>query len=369
MLSDSAAVVNGSGIIYAMSTAELTFVPRERHLLARFGGGDELRLKRHLLMLAAFLEGLNPNTKKAYRVAIQQFFTLFDWVCPEQVTVAHAVAFKRWLVERGVSDATAYARISALSSFFDFLRKPTGANEQPLVANNPFDVVPRNDIKPTPYGRAKPMEWSVFSQIVNALPSTPIGLRDLAILTFFAQTGRRRAEVASLRLRDLNLKSSPRTYTCKVKGGQLKTFELPNVCYDMIRAYWIASGRLDRMTGDSGVFTASATCPMHKYLDLEQPLSTRQMNFLLASAAKRAGVDPATIRLHGIRHMTARDLDRAGLRLQEIQAFLGHASPNTTAIYLHKLGGAVPSYEDKLAQIRRAATALVTENEEREIVR
>lgn len=363
-LSDTRDQVNSAMISFMHpASEELVFVPRERHLLAKFGKNDDTRLKRHLLMLAAFLEGRNPHTKRSYRVALKQFFDRFDWVCPEDVTVAHAVAFKKWLLERGVSDATAYQRLSALSSYFDFLRKPSGATEQPLVSSNPFDIVPRSDIKPTPYGRSTPMEWSTFERLINAIPSDPLGLRDLAILTFFAYTGRRRAEVASLRVRDLNLKSSPRSYTCKVKGGAIKSFELPEICYDAIRAYWIAAGRLDSIGPDSGVFTASRTCPLTKDLDPEKPLSTRSMNHLLTSAAKRAGVSLDEVKLHGIRHMAARDLDRAGVRLQEIQAFLGHANPNTTAIYLQRLAGPAPSHVDKLMKIRQAGAALVTKRD------
>jgi integrase len=336
------------------ASAELTFVPRDRHLLARFGGGDERKLKAHLLMLAAFLEGKPENTKRTYRTAIRQFFQLFDWICPEDVTLAHAVAFKKHLLEH-VGDATAYYRLSAMSSYFDFLRKPAGAVADPLLKYNPFDSVPRSDIKPTPYGRAVPMEWKTFKTILDSLPTDPAGIRDRAILLFFAFTGRRRSEVASLLMKDLDLKSDPKTYRCRVKGGALKHFELPAICYDALKAYWIASGRLATLHPAAGVFTSLRDHSLTEGCDPDRPLSTRMMNKLLVRAAKRANVDLSSVRLHGLRHMAAKDLDRAGARLQDIQEFLGHMTPNTTAIYLQKISGPTKTHEDKLMKVREAA--------------
>jgi integrase len=339
------------------AAAELTFVPRERHLLARFGKGDDRKLKSHLVMLAAFLEGKPENTKRSYRTAIKQFFGLFDWICPEDVTVAHAVAFKKHL--RGkVGDSTVYYRISALSSYFDFLRKPVGASDEPLLKNNPFDAVPRSDIKPTPYGRAIPMEWQTLKHIMDSLPTDPSGMRDRAILLFFAFTGRRRTEVASLRLRDLDLKGEPKTYRCRVKGGKMKHFELPAICYDALKAYWIASGRLASLHAEAGVFTSMLDCSLTKGCDPDKPLSPRMMNQILTRAARRAGVDLATVKLHGLRHMAAKDLDRAGARLQDIQEFLGHANPNTTAVYLQKISGPAKAHEDMFMKVREAASEM-----------
>lgn len=333
---------------------ELTFVPRDSHLLSRFGGGDDRKLKAHLLMLAAFLEGKPENTKRAYRAAIRQFFTLFNWICPEDVTVAHAVAFKRHLMTK-VSDATAYYRISAMSSYFDFLRRPSGANDEPLIKNNPFNAVPRSDIKPTPYGRAIPMEWKTLKVIMDKLPTDASGIRDRAILLFFAFTGRRRTEVSSLLMKDLDLKGEPKTYRCRVKGGAVKHFELPVICYDALKAYWIASGRLATLHANAGVFASMRDCALTEKCDPDKPLSSRMMNQVLRRAAERAEVDLATVRLHGLRHMAARDLDRAGARLQDIQEFLSHANPNTTAVYLQKLSGPAKAYEDVFMKVREAA--------------
>jgi len=161
--------------------------------------------------------------------------------------------------------------------------------------------------------------------------------------------------VASLRMKDLDLKGEPRTYRCRVKGGAVKHFELPVICYDALKAYWIAANRLNTLHADSGVFASLRDCAVTQQLDPDKPISPRMMNKVLRRAAMRADVDLTTIRLHGLRHMAAKDLDRAGARLQDIQEFLGHANPNTTAVYLQKLGGAVKAHEGMFMKVREAA--------------
>lgn len=341
-------------------SSDLTFLPRGPLALAKFGKGDDRKLRSHLLMLAAFLEGKPENTKRSYKASIKQFFTMFDWLCPEDVTIAHAVAYKKRLMARKLSDATVYQRLSAMSSYFDFLRLPQGATEDqpPLIKYNPFSAVPRSDIKPTPYGHAVPMEWVVLKSIIDALPTDASGLRDRAILIFFAFTGRRRAEVASLRMKDLDLKARPRSYSCKVKGGAFKHFEMPDTVYDALRAYWIAADRLSGLNEQSGVFTSLRDCTVTADCDPDKPLSLRMMNKVLRRSAKRAGADLSKVKLHGLRHMAARDLDKAGMRLQDIQEFLGHANPNTTAVYLQKLAGPAKSHEGDLLRVRAAAEAI-----------
>ena len=339
-------------------------VPQNDLAIARFGKGDREKLRSYLVMLAAFLEGKPHNTKRTYKASIKQFFELFEWICPEDVTPAHAAAFKKYLLTRKqVSESTTYTRMSAMSSFFDYLCMPPRPNAEPLLKSNPFKLVPRNDIQPTPYGRARAMDWETFKTILDHVPSNAMGMRDKAILLFIAFTGRRRAEVARLQIRDLDLKSRPRTYTSRVKGGKVKTFELPEICYEAIKAYWIIADRLDDLSPRAGVFTAVRETPLNRHLDRDKPLDVRTINKMLRRCVVRAGLDPddESIGIHAMRHMTAQDLDKAGVRLQDIQAFLGHASPLTTQIYLGQLAGPAGAHTDALMKVRRQAEDLARE--------
>jgi len=82
----------------------------------------------------------------------------------------------------------------------------------------------------------------------------------------------------------------------------------------------------------------------------EQPLSAYGLDEILDGARSRAGLQRATC--HQLRHTCLTRLREAGMALEAIQAQAGHASIESTRIYLH-LG------DDWLAaQYRRAAEAV-----------
>jgi site-specific recombinase XerD len=319
-----------------------------RLLIERLGKGDEARAKQWMLAIASFLAAQSKHTARAYAMGIKGFFDLFEWVSPEDVTIAHGVAYKRLLISDGLANATVQLRIAACSSLFDYFCRPQDTRGEPLCKSNPFRYVPRRDIVVSPYARAKAVPWDTFLQIYRAIPDDVQGLRDRAILLFYAFTGRRRSEVARLRIQDLDLQADPKRYSVVVKGGRVQQYELPNIVYQALKAYWISSGRIANMAGNDGVFVADGST---------EPLTHDSIACVLHSCAERAGLNwrRDKIRLHGLRHMSARQLDAAGVTLREIQAFLGHMNPNTTALYLEALSGTLPAHETTLANIRKAA--------------
>lgn len=332
-------------------------VPRTPAEIERFGAGDSGKAKTYLLALYGFLAGKPETTKRAYQFAIRQFFELWQWISPENVTVAEAAYYKKWLQHDKKSDATICLRLSACQSYFDFLMQPTGASGKALVSNNPFRLVSRSDCTPTPYGRSSPTEWLAFEKLMKAIPDDVGGKRDKAVLMFFAATGRRRAEVARLKVKDLNLSADPKTYTVKTKGNKLGTWVLPAAVHAAILDYWIAANRLKTLTPESSVFGPLAVRGgSYSGLDPHRCLSVDQLAKILKHNAARAGLDPKKFKLHGLRHMFAQDLDKADVRLQDIQAQLGHEGPGTTSIYIGKLKGPPKSVEKQLEEIRAKAS-------------
>ena len=80
------------------------------------------------------------------------------------------------------------------------------------------------------------------------------------------------------------------------------------------------------------------------------PLSAEGLDEILAGARRRAGLGHATC--HELRHTCLTRLREAGMALEAVQAQAGHASIESTRIYLHLA-------DDWLAgQYRRAAEAI-----------
>jgi integrase/recombinase XerD len=134
------------------------------------------------------------------------------------------------------------------------------------------------------------------------------------------------------------------------------------------RRVFIAEGKAghQRLIPVSGRFFASVA----SYLDIErptdadtdrlfvvlkgtrrgQPLTPAGLDQILESARERAGLAQATG--HQLRHTCLTRLREAGMALEAVQAQAGHASIESTRIYLHLA-------DDWLAsQYRRAAEAI-----------
>lgn len=328
--------------------------PQDGVALARFGGGSQEGQRRYLRALYAFLAEKGPNTRRSYSTAIRQFFDAYDWPCPADVDAAMVADYKAQLLASGRSDATVYQRLSALSAFFEFLRRPQSAQVGGLVLHNPVRSISRADVMP--HGIVDAMRWETFETILRAIPGDPMGLRDRAILLFFAFTGRRRAEVCNLRVRDLETKHKPYTYRCRVKGNRWMQWELPEAVWLSISEYWVASDRLGSLRGDHAVFAASEygqARGLRRDCDPHEPLKPKEMARILKRAAARVGLehDPR-VHVHALRHMAAHTLEEAGVDVRGIQEFLGHSSLATTERYLNQLTGIRRSFESKITEVR-----------------
>ena len=64
-----------------------------------------------------------------------------------------------------------------------------------------------------------------------------------------------------------------------------------------------------------------------------QPLSAKGVEVVLSAARRRAGLDHATC--HELRHTCLTRLREAGMALEAVQAQAGHASIESTRVYLH----------------------------------
>jgi integrase len=256
----------------------------------------------------------------------------------------------------GKSDATVQARLAALTSYYNFLMLPHGATTEPLVRANPALAITRDDVRVTPFGRSHVMEWDKFKRILDGLTGEDVKtMRDRAVLIFFAYTGRRRSEVANLRIKDLHMDGKERWYTAMVKGHKEQKFDLPDVVYEALVAYWKAAGRWGKLRPEHGVFSEIKPNIKRRMLGIgkHDVLNDETLRRIFIDAAKRAGIEnDQQVHPHAIRHMVARDMLRANVPLQDIQDAMGHASPATTQVYTKQIGSQRSAHEDALRKVR-----------------
>jgi len=110
------------------------------------------------------------------------------------------------------------------------------------------------------------------------------------------------------------------------KGGKDRYVPLPEAALNMLRRYWRTHG--NRIWMFPSVHTVQS--PDHA----SQPMDVAGVQKAFRAAVRESGVNKDAS-VHTLRHSYATHLLEAGVSLRVIQGYLGHASPETTAIYTH----------------------------------
>ena len=295
-----------------------------------------------------------PNTVRATAFDLQIFFSVVAKPV-EAVRAADVFAFIR--SQRGVSGKvvalrdgdglsarTVQRRLSSVSGLYAFLV----ATEEPGVRSNP---VPRGlstrrelargrrgvPLLRTP--RTLPRVLSVDE--VTRLRAVLRTDRDRAMVEAMVLGGLRRCEVLGLRLADLRI-GDRQVFIGDGKGGHQRLIPMSAQFFTTVARY------LDRERPVEA--TTDRVFVVLKGPHRGGPLSVDGLDQIMQGARGRAGLTHASC--HELRHTCFTRLREAGMSLEAIQAQAGHASIETTRIYLHLA-------DDWLAsEYRRASEAI-----------
>ena len=149
--------------------------------------------------------------------------------------------------------------------------------------------------------------------------STPIGVRDRAVLLLLSRLGFRSGDVANLKLSDINWDEA----TVEVAGKSRRSHRLPlpQDVGDAILSYLEQRPRV--------------ACPQVFITTLAplKALAAPSIGAVAARAIERAGVKAPSHGSHILRHSAATEMLRQGLSLSAIGTVLRHTSIETTAGY------------------------------------
>lgn len=220
-----------------------------------------------------------------------------------------------WLIEVGYVKPSVTRKLTALRSFFRFLR------EGGVITREQTDLVgaPKTEKRLPVVASAEGI--AAFLDAPDA--TTEVGKRDRATLELIYSAGLRVSEAASLDLGNVDLAS--RQVRVLGKGSKQR------ICLLGIPAATAIDTYIRDVRGKWAARRTGSALLLNRY---GGRLSVRYIQQMVKDYAARAGLDPA-FHAHVLRHSFATHMLDGGADLRVVQELLGHASPTTTQIYTH----------------------------------
>jgi len=272
----------------------------------------------------------SPNTVAAYRDTFRLLFLFLHettGTTPAKLDFADLDAttvggFLHHLeVGRGNSVRTRNARLSAIHSFFEFaaLHHPEHAG----LIRRVLAIPEKRFHSATIAYLTRP---EVDALLASPDRATWTGQRDHALLLLAVQTGLRVSELASLRCQDVMLGSGAHVY-CNGKGRKERCTPLTKETSAVLRV-WL---RMRRGQPTDPLFPSRGS---NRHLT-RGAIWRLLVKYAAAAAERCPSLAGKNLTPHVLRHTAAMNLLEAGVDLTTIALWLGHASLQSTSIYLH----------------------------------
>jgi integrase/recombinase XerD len=276
-------------------------------------------LDRHVeafLEMLAAERGAARNTLAAYAADLNDFaaFTARGGTAASAADPGILQSYTAGLQRAGLSARTAARRLSALRQFHRFLLRES------IRADDPTELL---DAPRLP----RPLPKYLTEQEVDALLEAAsaragrTGATARAALEILYATGLRVSELLGLPRNALT--GDAQFLLVRGKGGRERIVPLSDAAKETAAAMralqaaesrWLFPGR-----------------------DPRRPLTRQAFFALVKHVALAAGIDPARVSPHVLRHSFASHLLARGADLRSLQLLLGHADIATTQIYTHVL--------------------------------
>ncbi|MFK7840933.1 MAG: tyrosine recombinase [Sphingorhabdus sp.] len=272
---------------------------------------DANLIERFLEMLVAEA-GASQHTLSAYRSDLEQASAIAGGklFCADRDMVKSLPS--HW---RKLQSSTVARKSSSLKRFFGFLV------EEGFREDDPSDALPKPGlVRSLPKTLSHAEIAALFELIAKGLDQVPVKsstMRLSAILELLYGSGLRASELVDLRRSSI---SADKPYLIvKGKGGKERLVPISQQARTAVRR-WL------------------------EYVDLKEKwlfpsrtghISRVRLFQIIKEHAGKAGINPAKISPHVLRHAFATHLLEGGADLRALQTLLGHSDISTTQIYTH----------------------------------
>lgn len=284
------------------------------------------RVESFLEMMAAE-RGAANNTLESYRRDLEDAAAFVPGNLGDAAT-EHLRDYMGHLASKGFAPSSQARRLSALRQFFKFLYAeglrgddPSAVIDSPRKAAALPKVMAENVT-------AQLLDRAAFeaSSAEHAPSGAYLALRLHALVETLYATGLRVSELVSLPMR-VALRDD-RFFVVRGKGNKERIVPLSPKAKQAMRA-WLDARKADPAAAESNwLFPADSQTGY-----LPRQVFARELKLLGA----RAGIPPAKLSPHVLRHAFASHLLQNGADLRSVQQLLGHADISTTQIYTHVL--------------------------------
>ena len=310
--------------------------PIHSQALAASPAADALALKTAITLWAESTTDVGSHCRRdllrAKIFAAASFFA-HTGKSPAQIRAADVRAWRGELERQGLKPATVYARISRLSSFYEWALREPSLNR--FIRSNPARLARPKAPRAYQTESSKALDDEQISALVRVVAAKAqqdiVGKRDFAILLFYVTTGMRRHEVISLRGSDVEIKGDHLIVRNRVKGGDYVGREVadPSVKQALLD-YLSGSLRPDVLASERPLWTRHDRAGRAGV-----QLTSHAFAKNLKAYARAAGLDH--IHIHQTRHTYARMVAEDTGSLTETQDALGHRNLATTRVYVQRI--------------------------------
>lgn len=274
------------------------------------------------------LRGLSTRTQETYAQAVSQLARYYH-KSPDQISEEELRGYFLYLKNvRRVSRNTCTIALCGIKFFYEHtLRREWHTLEF---------IRPDKEKK-------LPVVLSV-EEVGRILRSVYLERYRVCLTTIYA-CGLRLLEGVQLQVKDIDSQRKM-LHICHGKGGKDRYVPLPDVTLEMLRGYWRAHRNREWLFPSPEAMRAG----LLGMGQVGKPMNESGVQKAFRAALFQSGIHKkATV--HTLRHSYATHLLEAGVNLRVIQLYLGHASPETTAIYTHLTSVTETQASDKINEM------------------
>ena len=257
----------------------------------------------------------SPRTCDSYQ---RDLLRLADWlgrsgfVAWQRVTNHDLRRYVATLSREGLSGRSIARHLSATRRFYQFLLREKLASDNPAL-----------DIRAPKSGRRLPRVADVdqLNYLLDGQPDDPLEVRDLCMFELMYSSGLRLAELASLDLDTVDLRSGE--VRVMGKGDKERLLPVGRKAISAIQA-WLPYRAALANDGEAALFVSQRG----------ERLSHRSIQARLSRWGISRGADQK-LHPHLLRHSFASHMLESSGDLRAVQELLGHADIATTQVYTH----------------------------------